>query len=161
SPDVRLELGRRIVDICAEVLGVRKRTVLVEFTVHTGDEMLRDGDWAGEWTVAEASAEKPDTFVQTARTSCNEPLSDGARGCGDKRRGCRQDVKCRSRLKGQCRHIEARCGVCRSESQTTVTLSAAVQSSSPAEPPASASPPPAWSSIVVAASYSWAVLWTG
>jgi phenylpyruvate tautomerase PptA (4-oxalocrotonate tautomerase family) len=43
SPDVRLELGRRIVDICAEVLGVPKRTVLVEFTVHTGDEMLRDG----------------------------------------------------------------------------------------------------------------------
>jgi hypothetical protein len=69
SPDVRLELGRRIVDICAEVLGVPKRTVLVEFTVHTGDEMLRDGDWAGEWTVAEASAGKPDTFVQTARTS--------------------------------------------------------------------------------------------
>ena len=69
SPDVRLELGRRIVDICAEVLGVPKRTVLVEFTVHTGDEMLRNGDWAGEWTVAEASAGKPDTFVQTARTS--------------------------------------------------------------------------------------------
>ena len=58
SPDLRLELGRRIVDICAEVLGVPKRTVLVEFTVHTGDEMLRDGDWAGEWTVAEASAGK-------------------------------------------------------------------------------------------------------
>ena len=69
SPDVRLELGRRIVGICAEVLGVPKRTVLVEFTVHTGDEMLRDSDWAGEWTVAEASAGKPDTFVQTARTS--------------------------------------------------------------------------------------------
>ena len=69
SPDVRLELGRRIVGICAEVLGVPKRMVLVEFTVHTGDEMLRDGDWAGEWTVAEASAGKPDTFVQTARTS--------------------------------------------------------------------------------------------
>ena len=69
SPDLRLELGRRIVDICAEVLGVPKRTVLVEYTVHTGDEMLRDSDWAGEWTVAEASAGKPDTFVQTAQTS--------------------------------------------------------------------------------------------
>jgi phenylpyruvate tautomerase PptA (4-oxalocrotonate tautomerase family) len=54
--DLRLELGRRIVDICAEVLGVPKRTVLVEFTVHSGDEILRDGEWAGEWTAAEASS---------------------------------------------------------------------------------------------------------
>jgi hypothetical protein len=56
SLDQRLELGRGIVDICAQVLDVPKRTVLVEFTVHTGDEMLRDGDWAGEWTDAEATA---------------------------------------------------------------------------------------------------------
>jgi phenylpyruvate tautomerase PptA (4-oxalocrotonate tautomerase family) len=69
SLDLRLELGRGIVDICAEVLGVPKRTVLVEFTVHSGDEMLRDGDWAGEWTAAEASAGTPDTFVETAQTS--------------------------------------------------------------------------------------------
>ena len=55
SPDLRLELSRRIVEICAEVLGVTKRTVFVEFTVHTSDEMLRDGEWAGEWTAAEAS----------------------------------------------------------------------------------------------------------
>ena len=54
--DPRLELGRRIVDICADVLGVPKRTVLVEFTVHTGDEILREGEWAGEWTAAEASS---------------------------------------------------------------------------------------------------------
>ena len=54
--DPRLELGRRIVDTCAEVLGVPKRTVLVEFTVHSGDEILRDGEWAGEWTAAEASS---------------------------------------------------------------------------------------------------------
>jgi hypothetical protein len=63
SLDQRLELGRRIVDICTEVLGVPKRTVLVEFTVHTGDEMLRDGEWAGDWTAAEASAERPAMFV--------------------------------------------------------------------------------------------------
>ena len=69
SLDQRLELGRRIVDICAEVLGVPKRTVFVEFTVHTGGEMLRDGEWAGEWTAAEASAGKPDTFIQTAQTT--------------------------------------------------------------------------------------------
>jgi hypothetical protein len=56
SLDQRLELGRRIVDICTEVLGVSKRTVLVEFTVHAGDEILRDGQWAGDWTDAEATA---------------------------------------------------------------------------------------------------------
>ena len=56
SLDLRLELGRRIVDICAEVLGIPKRTVLVEFTVHSGDEILRDGEWAGEWTAAEVSS---------------------------------------------------------------------------------------------------------
>jgi phenylpyruvate tautomerase PptA (4-oxalocrotonate tautomerase family) len=56
SLDQRLELGRRIVDICTEVLSVPKKTVLVEFTTHTGDEILRDGNWAGDWTDAEASA---------------------------------------------------------------------------------------------------------
>ena len=69
SLDQRLELGRRIVDICGEVLGVPKRTVLVEFTVHSGDEILRDGEWAGDWTAAEASAERPATFVQPAQDS--------------------------------------------------------------------------------------------
>jgi hypothetical protein len=52
SLDLRLELGRRIVDVCAEVLNVPKRRVFVEFTVHAGDEMLLDGDW----TAAEALA---------------------------------------------------------------------------------------------------------
>lgn len=69
SIDQRLELGRRIVDVCSDVLGVPKRTVLVEFTVHSGDEMLRDGEWAGDWTAAEASAERPATFVQPAQAS--------------------------------------------------------------------------------------------
>jgi phenylpyruvate tautomerase PptA (4-oxalocrotonate tautomerase family) len=54
--DQRLELGRGIVDICSEVLGVPERTVLVEFTVHSGDEILRDRNWAADWTAAEASA---------------------------------------------------------------------------------------------------------
>ena len=35
--------------------------VLVEFTVHTGEEMLRDGEWAGDWTAAEASSLPSDT----------------------------------------------------------------------------------------------------
>jgi len=56
SLDQRLELGRGIVDICGEVLGVPKRTVLVEFTVHRGDEMLRDGEWGADWTPAEAAS---------------------------------------------------------------------------------------------------------
>ena len=55
SLDQRLDLGRRIVDICSEVLGVPKRAVLVEFTVHSGDEILRDSEWAADWTAAEAS----------------------------------------------------------------------------------------------------------
>jgi phenylpyruvate tautomerase PptA (4-oxalocrotonate tautomerase family) len=69
SLDRRLELARRIVDICSEVLGVPKRKVLVEFTVHSGDEILRDGEWAGDWTAAEASAESPAAFVQPAQRS--------------------------------------------------------------------------------------------
>jgi phenylpyruvate tautomerase PptA (4-oxalocrotonate tautomerase family) len=69
SLDQRLELGRGIVDICVEVLGVPKRTVLVEFTVHSGDEILRDGDWTGDWTAAEASAEGLPAFAQPAQGS--------------------------------------------------------------------------------------------
>lgn len=52
----RLTLGRKIVDICVDVLGVQRRTVLVEFTPHTGEEMLRDGNWASEWTPSEATS---------------------------------------------------------------------------------------------------------
>jgi phenylpyruvate tautomerase PptA (4-oxalocrotonate tautomerase family) len=63
SPDQRLELGRGIVDICSEVLDVPRNTVLVEFTVHSGDEMLRDGEWTGDWTAAEASAARPATHA--------------------------------------------------------------------------------------------------
>jgi phenylpyruvate tautomerase PptA (4-oxalocrotonate tautomerase family) len=67
SLDQRLELGRRIVDICSEVLDVPKRTVLVEFTVHTGEEILRDGKWAGDWTDAEASVGRPNADVVAGR----------------------------------------------------------------------------------------------
>jgi phenylpyruvate tautomerase PptA (4-oxalocrotonate tautomerase family) len=59
SLEQRLELGRRIVDVCYEVLNVPRKTVLVEFTVHTGDEILRDGNWAGDWTEAEATEPTP------------------------------------------------------------------------------------------------------
>jgi phenylpyruvate tautomerase PptA (4-oxalocrotonate tautomerase family) len=52
----RLTLGRKIVDICVDVLNVPRRTVLVEFTSHSGDEVLRDGEWAADWTPAEAAS---------------------------------------------------------------------------------------------------------
>ena len=52
----RLALGRAIVDICVELLDVPRRTVLVEFTPHSGDELLRDGNWVAEWTPEEANA---------------------------------------------------------------------------------------------------------
>jgi phenylpyruvate tautomerase PptA (4-oxalocrotonate tautomerase family) len=57
SQEQRLELGRAIVDICVELLDVPRRTVLVEFTPHSGDELLRDGNWVAEWTPEEASTE--------------------------------------------------------------------------------------------------------
>jgi phenylpyruvate tautomerase PptA (4-oxalocrotonate tautomerase family) len=53
TAEQRLALGRAIVDICVELLGVPRRTVLVEFTPHTGDEMLRDGNWVSDWTASE------------------------------------------------------------------------------------------------------------
>jgi hypothetical protein len=49
-------LGRAIVDVCVELLGVPRRTVMVEFTPHAGEEMLRDGNWVADWTPAEAAA---------------------------------------------------------------------------------------------------------
>jgi hypothetical protein len=50
----RLALGRAIVDTCVDLLGVPRRTVMVEFTPHAGEEILRDGNWTGDWTPAEA-----------------------------------------------------------------------------------------------------------
>ena len=52
----RLALGRAIVDVCVELLSVPRRTVMVEFTPHAGEEMLRDGNWVAEWNSAEAVA---------------------------------------------------------------------------------------------------------
>ena len=46
------ELGKDNV----ELLGVPRHTVLVKFTPHAGDEMLRDGNWVADWTPAEAVA---------------------------------------------------------------------------------------------------------
>jgi phenylpyruvate tautomerase PptA (4-oxalocrotonate tautomerase family) len=54
SAETRLALGRAIVDICVELLGVPRRAVMVEFTPHAGDEMLCDGNWTADWTPDEA-----------------------------------------------------------------------------------------------------------
>jgi phenylpyruvate tautomerase PptA (4-oxalocrotonate tautomerase family) len=54
--DDRLTRGRRIVDICVDVLNVPRKTVLVEFTEHSGDEILRDGEWAADWNPSEAGS---------------------------------------------------------------------------------------------------------
>jgi hypothetical protein len=56
TAEQRLALGRAIVDACVELLDVAGRTVLVEFTPHVGDEMLRDGNWVADWTSDEAVA---------------------------------------------------------------------------------------------------------
>jgi hypothetical protein len=50
----RLTLGRAIVNLCVELLGVPRETVMVDFTPHPGEEILRDCDWAADWTPAEA-----------------------------------------------------------------------------------------------------------
>ena len=52
----RLALGRAIVGVCVELLGVSRRSVMVEFTPHVGEEILRDGNWVADWTPAEAVA---------------------------------------------------------------------------------------------------------
>jgi hypothetical protein len=52
----RLAPGRAIVDICVELLDVPRRTVMVEFTPHRREEILRDGNWAADWTPDKAAA---------------------------------------------------------------------------------------------------------
>ena len=56
SADDRLKLARGIAEICAPLLGLPPERVLVEFTVHSGDEMYREGKWVGEWNPAEGKA---------------------------------------------------------------------------------------------------------
>jgi phenylpyruvate tautomerase PptA (4-oxalocrotonate tautomerase family) len=52
--DDRLKLAHGIVDICVDVLRVPRRSVMVEFTLHTGHEIVRDGSWVKDWTPDEA-----------------------------------------------------------------------------------------------------------
>jgi phenylpyruvate tautomerase PptA (4-oxalocrotonate tautomerase family) len=52
--DDRLKLAHGIVDICVDILRVPRRSVMVEFTLHTGHEIVRDGSWVKDWTRDEA-----------------------------------------------------------------------------------------------------------
>jgi phenylpyruvate tautomerase PptA (4-oxalocrotonate tautomerase family) len=54
----RLTLARTIVDICVDVLNVPRKRVMVEFTARSGDQIVRDGEWVGDWTSAEAASPK-------------------------------------------------------------------------------------------------------
>jgi len=56
--DDRLMLGRKIVDLCVEILNVPRKLVMVEFTEHSGDQMLRDGKWSPDWTPEEVARSK-------------------------------------------------------------------------------------------------------
>ena len=56
STDDRLALARGIAATCAPLLRLPPERVLVEFTVHAGDEMYREGQWVGEWTASEGRA---------------------------------------------------------------------------------------------------------
>jgi hypothetical protein len=38
--EMRLALGRAIVDVCVELLGVPRRSVMVEFTPHVGEDPI-------------------------------------------------------------------------------------------------------------------------
>lgn len=51
--EYRLNLARRVAAICSNLCDVPLKNILIEFTPHDGNEMYRDGDWAGEWSPSE------------------------------------------------------------------------------------------------------------
>jgi hypothetical protein len=56
SLEQQRELGRRIVDVCTEVLDVPRRTVLVKSRSMPATKFHSDEQWAGDWTNVEATA---------------------------------------------------------------------------------------------------------
>jgi phenylpyruvate tautomerase PptA (4-oxalocrotonate tautomerase family) len=52
----RLSLARGITDICVDVLNVPRKRVTIEFTEHSGEQIVRDGEWVGEWSPAETAS---------------------------------------------------------------------------------------------------------
>jgi hypothetical protein len=77
SLDQRRKLGRCIVDICGEVLGVPKRTVLVEFTFMAATRSCVTVNGPATGAAAKASAERPATFVQPTQGSWDKRLAEG------------------------------------------------------------------------------------
>ncbi|MDO8300553.1 tautomerase family protein [Lacisediminimonas sp.] len=57
-PEQRAELGKALVEVCVEVLGLQSDRLPVEFTQHAGDEMYRYGrGLASDWNPAEGQAQ--------------------------------------------------------------------------------------------------------
>ena len=55
-PEQRMELARRLIADCVEVLGLREDRLNLEFTQHAGDEMYHPtlGGYSPEWSEDEA-----------------------------------------------------------------------------------------------------------
>jgi phenylpyruvate tautomerase PptA (4-oxalocrotonate tautomerase family) len=56
SPELRMEVAKRLIQDCVDVLGLREDRLNVEFTQHSGDEMYHPtlGGYSPEWSETEA-----------------------------------------------------------------------------------------------------------
>jgi hypothetical protein len=61
SVETRAALARQLIEICNEVLGLDPRSVKVEFTQHSGDEMFHPhlGGFNTEWDADESGGGGP------------------------------------------------------------------------------------------------------
>lgn len=55
TPELRLDLARRLIADCVELMGLREDRLNVEFTQHAGDEMVHPtlGGYSPEWSADE------------------------------------------------------------------------------------------------------------
>jgi hypothetical protein len=55
SPELRMELAKKMIADCVEILGLREDRLNVEFTQHSGDEMYHPtlGGYSPEWSAEE------------------------------------------------------------------------------------------------------------
>ena len=56
TPELRMDVARRMIADCVEILGLREDRLNVEFTQHSGDEMYHPtlGGYSPEWSADEA-----------------------------------------------------------------------------------------------------------
>ena len=56
APELRMEVAKRLIAACVELLGLREDRLNVEFTQHSGDEMYHPtlGGYSPEWSADEA-----------------------------------------------------------------------------------------------------------